>query len=130
MNTRILFGYLFFSLSVVLTALQFIGFPLLGALEGVQLLLLSLTTLASLLLSFLAVETSRRQSASVLSLVSFAVTFIALAACATFALLDLAGMSAVKYSLLLLYAGFYGAVGLVFSFRARKFGATSGNQDA
>lgn len=130
MNTRILFGYLFFALSVVLATIQFIKFPQAASFESGQLPLLSITTVVSLMLSFLAIEARTPRSTSVLSFVSFGVAFSALVACAGFAFLNSASMSAVKYTLMLLYAAFYVGLGLAFSLISHKPNATSGDQGA
>jgi hypothetical protein len=120
MNIRIVFGYLFFLLSVIFCAFQLITLPAAENLEGVRLALQFCSVFVCLVLASLAAQSSHRAAMLVISLIAFSVCFLALLSSGILAMKGTSGMVPLKYVIFLVYAGLYGIFGLVFSLVAGK----------
>jgi hypothetical protein len=124
MNIRIVFGYLFFLLSVIFCVFQLITLPAAENLEGVRLMLQFCSVFVCLVLASLAAQSSRRAAMLVISLIAFSVCFLALLSSGILAMKGTSGMVPLKYVIFLVYGGLYGIFGLVFSLVAGKSAKT------
>jgi multisubunit Na+/H+ antiporter MnhF subunit len=120
MNIRIVFGYLFFLLSVVFCAFQLITLPTAENLEGGRLALQFCTTFVCLVLASLAAQSGHKTAMIGISLVAFTVSFLALLSSGILAMKGAGGMAPIKYAIFLAYGGLYGIFGLAFSLVAGK----------
>jgi len=116
MRIRLLFGYLFFLMSIVFCAIQLGTLPNSGPLPGGPLLLQFSTSMVCLLLASLAAQSGSRTGNIAISVIAFSVCFLALLSGGILAFQGSSDLAALKYIILLAYAGFYGAFGLAFSF--------------
>ena len=118
MNIRIIFGSLFFLLSIIFCVFQLI--TLLGSehLEGTQMILQFCSALACLLLASLAVQRSQRTSMIITSAIAFSICFIALLSGGILAMKGTAETASIKYVIILAYGGLYGIFGLACSLLA------------
>jgi len=120
MNTRIAFGYLFLLLSVALCAYQVVDFPFYNRPDGGYLFLLMGLTIASGMLSFLALERRGAPASGLLAVAAFAVTFLSLAGAAVCAATGQTQMTPVRYGLVMTYALLFFFVGVIFSIRSKQ----------
>jgi hypothetical protein len=120
MNVRIVFGYLFFLLSVIFCAFQLITFPAAEPLEGTRLILQFCSAFVCLMLASLAAQSSHKTPALVISVIALGVCFLALLSAGILAMKGSTEMTPVKYVIFIAYAGLYGLFGLAFSFLASK----------
>jgi hypothetical protein len=120
MNIRIVFGYLFFLLSVVFCAYQLVTLPTAEHVAVTPLVLQFCSALACLLLASLAAQRSHRTATIVLSAIAFGVCFLALLSSGILAMKGTGAMTPVKYVIFLAYGGLYGIFGLACSLLAGK----------
>jgi hypothetical protein len=124
MNIRIVFGYLFFLLSVVFTAIQLITLPAAENLEGARLALQFCSVFVCLVLASLAAQSGHKTAMIAISLVAFTVSFVALLSSGILAMKGTGSMAPIKYVIFLAYGGLYGIFGLAFSLVAGKSAKT------
>lgn len=124
MNIRIVFGYLFFLLSVVFCAIQLITLPAAENLEGARLALQFCSVFVCLVLASLAAQSGHKTAMIAISLVAFTVSFLALLTSGILAMKGTEAMTPVKYVIFLAYGGLYGIFGLAFSLVAGKSAKT------
>jgi hypothetical protein len=115
MSIRILFGYLFFLLSVALCAMQLVTLPAAENLETGRMILQFCSAFVCLALASLAAQSGHKAAMTVVALVAFSVCFLALLGSGILAMKGGGAMTLVKYIIFLLYAGLYGVFGLAFS---------------
>jgi len=120
MNIRILFGYLFFLLSIIFCVVQLLIVLTSEHVAGLSLILQFCSALTCLLLSSLAIQRSRRTAMVVITAMAFSVCFLALLSGGILAMKGTDEMATVKYVLFLAYAGLYGLFGLACSLLASK----------
>jgi len=120
MNIRIVFGYLFFALSIVFGGVQILTFLAAKHLEAVPLILQFFSASACLLLASLAAQSGHKTATTVISVIAFSVCFIALLAGGIMAMIGTTEIATIKYVILLVYGGLYGFFGLAFSLIASK----------
>jgi hypothetical protein len=123
MNTRILFGNLFFLLSLFFCAYQLVTLPTAEHLGGVSSLLQFCSTAVCLLLASLAAQSGHKTAMTGISVIAFSVCFLALLIGGILAMKGTSEMTPVKYVIFLAYGGIYGCFGLVFSLIAGKSAA-------
>ena len=116
MKIRIVFGYLFFLLSISFCGIQLGTLPTAGAQNVAPMVLQFSTALVCLLLASLAAQSRYRTGTIAISVVAFSVSFLALLSAGILAIHGTSEMTTLKYILLLTYAGLYGAFGFAFSF--------------
>jgi hypothetical protein len=124
MNIRIVFGYLFFLLSVIFCAIQLVALPAAENLEGARLALQFCSVFVCLVLASLAAQSGHKTAMVVISLIAFSVCFLALLSSGILALKGTGGMAPIKYFIFLAYGGLYGIFGLAFSLVAGKSAKT------
>ena len=120
MNIRIVFGYLFFLLSVVFCAFQLITLPAAENLESSRLALQFCSVFVCLVLASLAAQSGHKTAMMAISLVAFTVSFLALLSSGILAMKGTGAMTPIKYAIFLAYGGLYGIFGLAFSLVAGK----------
>ena len=120
MKIRIIFGYLFFLLSIVFCALQLATLPASEHLEAVPLILQFFSASVCLLLASLAAQSGNKTATVAISAISFSVCFIALLIGGIMAMKGTGGAAPIKYVIFLAYGGLYGFFGLAFSLLAGK----------
>lgn len=119
MSVRVLFGYLFLVLGVVLCAYQIASFPFEGGPEQSRLFLLVLLTTVSALLSFLALERRAAPASIVMAFVAFALAFFCVAGCAYCVVSGRTQITPLEYGILFGYAFLFVFIGSLFSIVAR-----------
>jgi hypothetical protein len=129
MNVRIIFGYLFFLLSVIFCAFQLFTFPAAVPLEDARLILQFCSAFICLMLASLAAQSSRKTPTLVISVISLGVCFLALLSAGILAMKGNTEMTPMKYVIFIAYAGLYGLFGLAFSFLAGKSARNEANQN-
>jgi hypothetical protein len=120
MNIRILFGYLFFLLSVIFCAVQLITLPGADEVEWARLALQFCSVFVCLVLALPAAQSGHRTAMIVISLVSFTVSFLAVLSGGILAIKGTGAMTPVKYLVFLVDGGLYGFFGSIFSLVASK----------
>jgi hypothetical protein len=120
MNIRIIFGSLFFLLSIIFCVFQIITLITSERLEGAQLILEFCSALACLLLAPLAVQRNQRTATVVISVIAFGVCFLALLSGGILAMKGTGEIASVKYVIFLAYGGLYGIFGLACSLLVGK----------
>jgi hypothetical protein len=130
MSIRILFGYLFFLLSVVFCAFQLISLPAAENLEGTRLILPFCSVFICLLLACLAAQSGHKTGMVVISLIAFSVCFLALLSSGILAMKGTGGMVPIKYVIFLAYGGLYGLFGLAFSLVAGRSAKIEAGKEA
>ena len=118
MNVLIIFGSLFFLLSIIFCVFQIITLLISEHLEGAQLILQFCSALACLLLASLAVQRNQRTATVVISVIAFGVCFLALLSGGILAMKSTGEIASVKYVIFLAYGGLYGIFGLACSLLA------------
>jgi len=116
MKIRVVFGYLFFLLSIVFCAIQLFTLPTSGPMEVSPMVLQFSTSVVCLMLASLAAQSKFRMGTVAICVVAFSVAFLALLTGGILAIHGTSDMTPLRYIILLTYAGFYGAFGLAFSF--------------
>ena len=124
MNIRIVFGCLFFLLSVVFCAFQLLTLPAAENLEGTRLALQFCSAFVCLVLASLAAQCGHKTAMLVISLISFTVCFLAVLSSGILAMKGTGAMTPIKYVIFLAYGGLYGIFGLAFSLVAGKSAKT------
>ncbi len=122
MNARAVFGYLFFAMSIALCGYQLVAFPAVGKPGDQQLALLMVLTVASGLLSFMALGPGRGGTSMLMSVVAFAAAFVSLAGSAFCVVTGHDQMTTLLYGLLFGYAFLFLFIGVVFSVASRQVG--------
>ena len=130
MKIRIVFGYLFFLLSVIFCAIQLITLSASASLEPTPLLLQFASAVVCLVLGSLAAQSGHRTATITVSVISFSVCFLALLAAGLLAIKGAGEVTPLKYVVFLAYAGFYALFGLAFSFVVGKSEGTETKKDA
>ena len=130
MNIRIIFGYLFFLLSIIFCAFQLITLPALERLDGIPLLLQFASAMVCLLLASLAAQSGRKTATITISVIAFSVCFLAILSGGILAMRGTGEMTPMKYILFLAYGGLYGLFGLAFSVLAGKTAINEANKDS
>ena len=120
MNIRIVFGYLFFVLSIIFGGVQLLTLLAAEHLEAVPLILQFFFASVCLLLASLAAQSGYKTATTVISVVAFSVCFIALLAGGIMAMRGSSETAPIKYVIFLVYGGLYGFFGLAFSLLAGK----------
>jgi uncharacterized protein involved in response to NO len=129
MNIRIVFGYLFFLLSLFFCAHQLVTLPTTEHLGGVSLLLQFCSTAVCLLLASLAAQSGHKIAMTGIAVIAFSVCFLALLIGGILAIKETSEMTPIKYFIYLAYGGIYGGFGLAFSFIAGRSAAPRPSQD-
>lgn len=130
MNIRILFGYLFFLLSVIFCVLQLYVVLTSEHVAGMSLVLQFCSALACLLLASLAIQRGHRAAMMLISALAFSVCFLALLSSGILAMRGTGETAAIKYIVFLAYGGLYGIFGLACSLLAGKSATTEAGKDA
>jgi hypothetical protein len=120
MNIRIVFGYLFFLLSIIFCAVQLITLLAAEHLEAVPLILQFFSASVCLLLASLAAQSGHKTAKTVISVVAFSVCFLALLIGGIMAMRGTSEMAPIKYVIFLVYGGLYGFFGIAFSLLAGR----------
>lgn len=120
MNIRIVFGYLFFLLSIIFGAVQLINLLAAEHLEAVPMILQFFSASVCLLLASLAAQSGHKAATTMISVIAFSVCFIALLAGGIMAMRGASEAAPIKYIIFLVYGGLYGFFGLAFSLLAGK----------
>jgi uncharacterized protein involved in response to NO len=120
MNIRIIFGYLFFLLSILFCAVQLVTLLAAEHLEAVPLILQFSSASACLLLASLAAQSGHKAATTMISVVAFSVCFVALLAGGIMAMKGTSETAPLKYVIFLVYGGLYGFFGVAFSLLAGK----------
>jgi hypothetical protein len=120
MNIRIVFGFLFFLLSIIFCAVQLITLPASEHLEAVPLILQFFSASVCLLLASLAAQSGHNAGTTAVSVIAFSVCFLALLIGGVMAMRNTAEMAPIKYVIFLAYGGLYGFFGLAFSLLSGK----------
>ena len=120
MKIRIVFGYLFFSLSVVFCAVQLITVSAAERLQPGPLLLQFSSALVCLILGSLAAQSERKAPTAVITVIAFSICFLALVLAGVLAIRGAGEMAPLKFIIFLAYAGLYGLFGLAFSLLAAE----------
>jgi hypothetical protein len=120
MKIRVLFGHLFFFLSIIFCAFQLITLWTARRLEPSPMLLQFSSAVVCLVLGSLAAQSDRRPATIAISVAAFSVCFLALLCGGLLAMWGAGEMAPLKFIIFLAYAGFYGLFGLAFSFLAGK----------
>ncbi|MEW6159608.1 MAG: hypothetical protein AB1813_19440 [Verrucomicrobiota bacterium] len=120
MNIRVLFGYLFFGLSLLFAGYQFAYFAAVEQTDELRMLLLFVVTLLCLTGGFMSFETHRPSATSALAGIAFLAAALGVVAIAAFVMMGAANLSLAKYAVLFAYACFYGLFGLAYSLLARR----------
>jgi hypothetical protein len=130
MTVRIVFGCLFFLLSVVFCACQLITLPASENPEGTRLLLQFCSVFVCLALASLAAQCGHKTAMVTISLIAFSVCFLALLGGGILAMKGASGMASIKYVIFLAYGGLYGIFGLAFSLMGGKSAKNETGEDA
>jgi hypothetical protein len=130
MNVRVVFGYVFFLLSVVFCAFQLVTLPRAEQPAVVPVGLQFTSVLACLLLASLAAQRGHRVANLAVAVVAFSVCALALLVAGTLAMGETDKAVPIKYAVLLAHAGLYGFCGLVFSLLAGKPADGEARKDA
>lgn len=130
MKIRIIFGFLFFLLSIIFCAVQLITLPASEHLEPVPLILQFCSASVCLLLASLAGQSGQKTASTAISVVAFSVCFLALLIGGIMAMKGTGGMAPIKYVIFLAYGGLYGCFGLAFSLLTGKSGDSEAGKDA
>jgi low temperature requirement protein LtrA len=120
MNIRIVFGYLFFLLSIIFCAVQLVTLLAAEHLEAVPLILQFFSASVCLLLASLAAQSGHKTAKTVISVVAFSVCFLALLIGGIMAMRGTSEMAPIKYVIFLVYGGLYGFFGIAFSLLAGR----------
>ena len=120
MNIRIIFGYLFFLLSIIFCAFQLITLPGSEHMDGIPLLLQFASALVCLLLASLAAQSGHKTATTTISVIALSVCFLAILSGGILAMRGTGEMTPIKYLIFLSYGGLYGFFGLAFSVLAGK----------
>lgn len=120
MKIRVVFGYLFFLLSIIFCALQLVTVSAADHLQPGPLLLQFSSALVCLVLGSLAAQADQKAATAAISVIAFSVCFLALLIGGVIAMRGTGEMTPLKFIIFLAYAGFYGLFGLAFSFLAAK----------
>lgn len=120
MNIRVIFGYLFFLLSIVFGAIQLITLPGAEHLDAVSLILQFFSAAVCLLLASLAAQSGNKAGNTAVAALAFSVSFVALLIGGIMAIKNSSHMAPIKYVIVLVYGGLYGIFGLAFSLLAGK----------
>ena len=120
MNIRIIFGYLFFLLSIIFCAFQLITLPASEHMDGIPLLLQFASALVCLLLASLAAQSGQKTATVTISVIALSVCFLAILSGGILAMRGTGEMTPIKYLIFLAYGGVYGFFGLAFSVLAGK----------
>ena len=120
MNIRVIFGYLFFLLSIIFGCVQLITLSVSDHLEVIPLILQFFSSSVCLLLASLAAQSGHRTATIVVSATAFSVSFVALLVGGIMAMHGANGIAPVKYVIFLVYGGLFGFFGLAFSLLAGK----------
>ncbi len=120
MKIRVIFGYLFFLLSIIFGGVQLITLSMSDHLEAVPLILQFFSSSVCLLLASLAAQSGHKIATTAVSAIAFSVCFIALLIGGIMAIYGASGMAPIKYVIFLAYGGLFGFFGLAFSLLAGK----------
>jgi hypothetical protein len=120
MKIRVIFGYLFFLLSIIFGGVQLVTLSMSDHLEAVPLILQFFSSSVCLLLASLAAQSGHKIATTVVSAIAFSVCFIALLIGGIMAIKSSGGMAPIKYVIFLAYGGLFGFFGLAFSLLAGK----------
>lgn len=120
MNIRVIFGYLFFLLSIVFGGVQLLTLPGVEHLDAVPLILQFFSAAVCLLLASLAAQPGNRPGNTAVAAIAFSVCFVALLIGGIMAMKNSSNMAPIKYVIVLVYGGLYGIFGLAFSLLAGK----------
>jgi hypothetical protein len=120
MNIRVIFGYLFFLLSIIFGGVQLITLSMSDHLEPVPLILQFFSSSVCLLLASLAAQSGHKVAATAVSVIAFSVCFISLLIGGIMAMNGAGGTAPIKYVIFLAYGGLFGFFGLAFSLLAGK----------
>lgn len=130
MNIRIVFGYLFFLLSIIFCAFQLINLPASKHMDGIPLLLQFSSALVCLLLASLAAQSGNKTATITVSVIALSVCFLAILSGGILAMRGAGEMTPIKYVIFLAYGGLYGLFGLAFSVFAGKTPNIEAKKDA
>jgi hypothetical protein len=120
MKIRVVFGYLFFLLSVVLCAAQLFALSSAEHIEAVPLILQACSTTACLLFALPAGQSGHKTAMAVISVIAFGICFLALLVGGLMAMKASSETATIKFVVFLVYGGLYGFFGLIFSLIAGK----------
>ncbi len=120
MKIRTVFGYLFFTLSIIFCAFQLVTLSAAEHLQPRPLLLQFSSALLSLILGSLAAQSDRKTATGAISVIAFSVCFLALLGGGVVGIWGTGETAPFKFLIFLAYAGFYGLFGLAFSFLGAK----------
>jgi|ERR1039457_390293 hypothetical protein len=130
MNIRIVFGYLFFLLSIIFCAFQLVTLTASEHLEAVPLILQFFSASVCLLLASLAAQSGNKTATIAISVIAFSVCFLALLIGGIMAMRGTSEMAPIKYVIFLAYGGLYGFFGVAFSLLAGKSANNEAKKDA
>ena len=120
MNIRVIFGYLFFLLSIFFGGFQILSLPRADHLDAVPLILQFFSAAVCLLLASLAAQSGNKIGNTAIAAVAFSVCFVALLIGGIMAIRSTSGIAPIKYVIVLVYGGLYGIFGLAFSLLSGK----------
>jgi len=115
MKIRIVFGWLFFVSSIVFCVFQLVTVHDAVQLQATPMLLQFTSALVCLLLASLAGQSGHKAANTVVSVIAFSVSLLALLGAGFMAMLEPGEMTPVKYAIFLGYGVLYGCFGLAFS---------------